>query len=224
MDIHQAMLERHSVRRYLDKPIEGNIKSELMAAIDSINQESGLSIQLITDDPSAFNSVLATYGLLRNVRNCVAIVGKDTENLYETAGYYGEKLVLAAQQMGLNTCWVAGTYKKSAIACTIVEGERLVCVIAIGYGAVHGKPHRSKPVKSVFANNTSRDVPEWFMCGLRAALLAPTAVNQQKFRFTLLEDSTVLASATGGVYSEIDLGIVKYHFEIGAGKDNFKWK
>jgi hypothetical protein len=24
-------------------------------------------------------------------------------------------------------------------------------------------------------------------------------------------------------YSKMDLGIVKYHFELGAGKENFEW-
>ena len=49
-------------------------------------------------------------------------------------------------------------------------------------------------------------------------MLAPTAVNQQKFLFTLNGDE-VTAKATGGVYSRIDLGIVKYHFEVGSGRE-----
>jgi len=57
---------------------------------------------------------------------------------------------------------------------------------------------------------------------VEAALLAPTAVNQQKFRFTL-SDRTVKAEATGGFSSRVDLGIVKYHFERGAGTEHFRW-
>ena len=64
--------------------------------------------------------------------------------------------------------------------------------------------------------------PDWFKKGIDAALLAPTAMNQQKFQFTLKENR-VLAKAGIGFYSKIDLGIVKYHFEIGAGKKNFDW-
>ena len=62
------------------------------------------------------------------------------------------------------------------------------------------------------------DMPEWFRNGMEAAMLAPTAVNQQKFLFTL-DDDIVTAERTGGMYSLVDLGIVKYHFEIGSGKE-----
>lgn len=57
---------------------------------------------------------------------------------------------------------------------------------------------------------------------MESALLAPTAVNQQRFRFSL-DGSTVTAVSTGGARSKVDLGIVKYHFEAAAGKENFTW-
>ena len=66
-------------------------------------------------------------------------------------------------------------------------------------------------------------MPDWFRKGMEAAQLAPTAVNQQKFLFTLSDGNTVTAKAIGGFYDKVDLGIVKYHFEIGAGKENFSW-
>ena len=62
----------------------------------------------------------------------------------------------------------------------------------------------------------------WFEKGVQAALLAPTAVNQQKFLFTLVNDHTVRVEAGWGLYTEVDLGIVKYHFELAAG-DHFEW-
>ncbi len=60
---------------------------------------------------------------------------------------------------------------------------------------------------------------------MEAALLAPTAVNQQKFKFILHEGNKVEAKTSFSMagYTNIDLGIVKYHFEAGAGKDCFTW-
>ena len=55
------------------------------------------------------------------------------------------------------------------------------------------------------------------------ALLAPTAINQQKFKFSLHDGNKVSVKAGLGFYSKVDLGIVKYHFEIGAGVKNFEW-
>ena len=222
MDMLDAIRNRHSVRKYLDKPICASEKEVLESLIDQINHQSGLNIQLFLNEPKAFGSIIATYGLLRNVRNYIAIVGKDIQGVDEAAGYYGEQIVLKAQVMGLNTCWVAGTYKKSAVPCLMKDDERLICVIAIGYGASQGKPHRSRPEKDLY-HCSRASVPEWFRRGLDAAMMAPTAVNQQKFRLTLLENDKVKAEATGGFYSNIDLGIVKCHFEIGSGRDGSVW-
>ena len=69
---------------------------------------------------------------------------------------------------------------------------------------------------------TEGTVPDWFGRGVEAALLAPTAMNQQKFLFTL-DGSKVSSKAGMGFYTKLDLGIVKYHFEIGAGRENFRW-
>lgn len=222
MDLLDAINERHSVRKYLDTPIQDAIKEQLVSQLNSINEANGLSFQLITDEPKAFGNITATYGLLRNVHNYIALVGQDSDMLNEKAGYFGEQLVLLAQQLGLNTCWVAGTYKKGAVPCVLKQNERLVCVIAIGYGAVKGKPHRSRNENKLYRCEHF-PAPYWFLNGLRCAMLAPTAINQQKFLFTLSDKNLVKAEATGGFYSDIDLGIVKLHFEIGAGTDNFIW-
>lgn len=219
MTMLEAIQARHSVRNYLEKPLETGVKQKLNAEINAINQESGLHIQLVTDEPKAFNSFMARYGKFSGVNNYIALVGKKAPDLDERCGYYGERLVLLAQQLGLNTCWVALTYKKISGALQTAPGEKLALVIALGYGATQGVPRPSKSAEAV-ANVSG--APEWFRAGVDAALLAPTAINQQKFTLTL-EDGKVKAKAGTGFYTKIDLGIVKYHFEAGAGGENFQW-
>jgi len=220
MDIMQAIENRHSVRDYLEKRIEADILSGLNEEVALCNRESGLNIQLITEEPKAFDSFMAHYGKFSHVTNYFALIGKKGPQLDETAGYYGEQLVLKAQQLGLNTCWVAQTFSKRKSRCVVKAGEKLVCVIALGYGKTQGVPHKSKPLEKLYEANGK--IPDWFLNGMKAAQLAPTAINQQKFLFTLSENK-VFAKATGGVYSKVDLGIVKKHFEIGAGAEQFEW-
>lgn len=215
MTLQEAVMQRHSVRRYLDTPIEEKTAAELKKIISEVNAESGLSIQLVLNEPKAFGALINGVGFLKNVRNYMAIVGKNGEELSEKAGYYGEKIVLEAQRLGLNTCWVAGTYRKEKTVCEIKEDESLVCVIALGYGENQGKPHNSKPLEKLY--KCKGEVPEWFLEGVRFASLAPTALNQQKFLFEYSEEIASVKSL-GGFYSDIDLGIVKYHFEIGSGR------
>ena len=163
---------------------------------------------------------MAHYGKFSGVTNYIAMIGKKGPQLDELCGYYGEKIVLYAQTLGLNTCWVALTFKKIPEAFQIGPGEKLTVVISVGYGATQGVPHKSKPMEELCAVNG--EMPDWFRKGMEAALLAPTAVNQQKFKFTL-DGDRVTAKAAFGPYTKMDLGIAKYHFELGAGKENFTW-
>ncbi len=214
MDISEAIKERHSVRAYTDKKIEGEVLFALENKIAEINGESGLNVQLVLNEEKAFGGRMARYGKFSGVKNYIAMVGKKGADLSEKVGYYGQKLVLFAQTLGLNTCWVALTYKKVKTAYKIEEGEKLALVIAIGYGATQGVPHKNKSINAV--SNAGEDSPEWFVNGVKAALLAPTATNQQKFFFTL-KDGEVTAKPGLGFYAKVDLGIVKYHFELGSG-------
>lgn len=218
MDILEIMQARHSVRQYTDGKIESEKRNVLNELARECNTESGLNIQILYDEPKCFDSMMAHYGKFSGCANYMAIVGKKQKDLDEKAGYYGEKLVLKAQELGLNTCWVAMTHGKSA--AKIEKGEKQVILIALGYGKNQGEPHKSRALSSVC--NRTEEAPAWFAKGMEAVMLAPTAMNQQKFRFTLNGDQ-VDAVATGGFYSKIDLGIVKYHFEAASGHKVNGW-
>ena len=215
MDLIQAMQERHSVRAYTLQPIEDGKRQKLDNLIRECNQESGLHIQIRYDDPSGFDSKLAHYGNFRNVNNYIILAGKPSDDLPEKCGYYGERLVLEAQAMGLNTCWAALSFHKAKVKKLIPEGEVLVLVIAIGYGSNQGTAHKSRPLERVV--ETAGELPDWFRAGAQAALLAPTAVNQQKFKMGIEGGESFIRTAGFGPYTKIDLGIVKYHFELASG-------
>ena len=115
---------------------------------------------------------------------------------------------------------MALTFRRNAVAVEIAADEKLHVVIALGYGETQGVPHKSKAVTEL--SNLTADSPAWFKNGMEAVLLAPTAVNQQKFSFTQ-KGNTVRARTKLTFYGRMDLGIAKYHFELGAGKENFTW-
>ena len=211
MDILEIIKSRHSVRQYKEQAIEQEKRTIIDALIDGINAESGLSIQVFYDEPKCFNSFMAHYGKFENVKNYIAIVG--SRDAQEKAGYYGEKLVLKCQELGLNTCWVAMTHGKSQ--AQIKKGQKLLIIISLGYGATQGVPHKSKPIEEL--GHADRET-DWFNTGMEAVSLAPTAVNQQKFLFEC-KDGVVTAKSLGGFYSDIDLGIAKYHFEAVTGHE-----
>ena len=223
MELIEAIKTRHSVRKYTDQPIEVSKLATLRKAIEEANAESGLNIQLVVNEPKAFGSKLHTYGTFSGVKNYLVMAAPKGREWEEKIGYYGEKIVILAQSLGLNTCWAGLTYKKVYGAFTLRDGDIIHCEISIGYGENQGVQHPQKPAEKFY--EAEGEVPAWFNAGLEAALLAPTAVNQQKFKFILRDGNKVetktFASLWG--YTQIDLGIVKYHFEIGAGKVHFQW-
>ena len=227
MTLQEAIEARHSVRAYKNQPLSEDIVKVLEEEIVKLNREGQLHIQLILDEPKAFQGTLAKYGRFRNVTSYIVMAGRQAHDLDERVGYYGEHLVLLAQTLGLNTCWVGLSYSKVPGTYVLDEGEKIACYIALGYGETQGAGHKIKTVEQV--SDVSDITPSWFRKGVEAALLAPTAVNQQKFSFEYLgmKDNRHQVRAKKGFsligYTRMDLGIAKYHFEIGAGKENFDW-
>ena len=227
MTLQEAIEARHSVRAYKEQPLTEDVVKVLEEQIADFNRDGKLHIQLIQNEPKAFQGTMAKYGKFRNVNNYIVMAGKKSEDLDERVGYYGEHLVLLAQTLGMNTCWVGLSYSKVPGTYVLADGEKIACYIAIGYGKTQGVSHKIKTIEQV--SNASDITPAWFKKGVEAALLAPTAVNQQKlsFEYIGMENNRHKVHARKGFsmigYTQMDLGIAKYHFEIGAGKDNFDW-
>lgn len=196
MEALELMKQRHSVRQYKPRAIEPEKRAALNDLCSELNQKAELSIQIVYDEPNCFDSLMAHYGKFSGVHNYIALIGKKSPKL------------------GLNTCWVAMTHGKSR--AVVAPGEKQVCLISLGYGETQGVAHKSKPMQALC--RCAEPMPEWFEKGMRAAMLAPTAMNQQKFRFELRADGTVKAACGSGFYTKLDLGIVKYHFEAASGK------
>lgn len=210
-----AIKERHSVRNYEAKKIEADKVEKIRAKIEELNKEGNLHLRFMEDAGKTYNKLFNKVAGLGSAPSVIACVGIDDETLEQRVGYYGEKLVLFIQELGLNTCW-AGTFNQKNIGAEVGNNKKLVISIAVGYGKDKGKPHKSKSPEQVI--EAKGDRPYWFNKGVDMALLAPTAINQQKFTIRLNEDESVDFVDKGGIFSQVDLGIVRCHFEIGAEK------
>jgi hypothetical protein len=218
----ELLKKRHSVRTFTGRIIDLDLRRKLSAEVDAVNNEGQLSFKLCFDEPEAFgDSKLAHYGKFSGVTNYVCLAAPKERDAAFRVGYYGQRVLLAAQALGLNTCWVGMTFSRSNVDAELERGEKIYAVIAMGYGTTQGKEHRVKAPEKI-----SRDyatAPEWFRRGVDAALLAPTAMNQQKFRLRYLGDKRVKISTQLGFYVDIDMGIARRHFEIGAAPVQVEW-
>lgn len=213
----EAIEKRHSVRKYSDKNLSDDIIEKLNDKIAVCSEKRGLDISLVANNPGAFGGVTVHYGKFQNVGSFIVLAADRASDSDEAAGYYGEKLALFAQTLGLNTCWVVLTFSRRNVKklCGLDGGKRLIAVITVGYGETQGTMHRLKKLESVC--DIPHNAPEWFINGMKAVQLAPTAMNQQRYFFSL-NNGKASAAALPGFCTKIDLGIAKYHFEVGAEK------
>lgn len=222
----ETIRERHSVREYDGKPLSRAELDALGAVVEECARESGLDIQLVGDNPEVFN-VIARFGLIRGCRTHVAFVVDDAKAgdvaADEAIGYWGQKIVLAAQDMGLNTCWCALCSRKKSRA-VVAPGKKIRLIIAVGHGKTQGFSRKTKGVEALSSVECAK-APAWFAAAMEAAQLAPTAMNNQNFKITLLSDGkTVRIDASQSGLNVIDEGIVRCNFEIAANEAGADWR
>lgn len=213
--------KRHTVRKYLDKPLDMDLIGLLNNRIKQNNELYDLTFKLVTNNADGLSS-LARLMSNNSVQNYIILAGKDNSDLDKKIGYCGADLILYAQSLGLNTWWCGGMFNgKNALKHLDNKAVRVNGVIAIGYGKTQGVPHKSKTADQV--SHFKGDAPGWFKSGIKALLLAPSALNRQLY-IVNGEGNKVSLKVKNGTFSQVDLGIGKYFFELGAGKSNFEWE
>ena len=227
-DMLQLMRNRHDVRSYTNEPISASDAQHLQREIDAVNEITGMHVQLVQNDPKGISGFMAAYEKFRNVRNYLVMVGPNSTRLDEQCGYFGEYLVLVAQDLGLNTCWSGLGFNRKKGSFEKRDGERAAIAIAIGHGENQGASKDMKAAGEI--SNLDANSPEWFRQGIEAVRLAPTVLDEQGIRIDLLPTSAPdgrryvrCIAAEKGHFNYIDYGIARYHFETIAGTDNFVW-
>lgn len=218
MDMKEAMEKRHMVRKYTDEPLKEDMIKKLNERIEENNKAHNLNMKLMIKEEHAVNALIKLL-LARGVRNYIILAGETSSNLDEKLGYAGADVMLYAQTLGLNTWWVGGTYNRSV--AKYVDNKKVIGIIAVGYGISQGVPHKSKVASEV--SNINESSPEWFKNGIKAALLAPTALNKQDFMIKQNRNK-VSIECNNGIFTGANVGLIKYHFDLGAGVENFEWE
>ena len=215
MHMHEAVMTRRSIRSFKDSKIPEDLRKALDDEISECNREGGVSLQLITDNPGICDSFLGRSH--RNVRNCVALVGPSGREA--DVAYYGARVMMLAQRLGLSSCWIALSFSKRKCGCSVGKGERQFGIITLGYADEDGKERSTKTVEEL--SETDVPMPEWFARGMEYAQRAPTAMNRQRFRISLKDGKVSIDSS--GMCADSNEGIVRYFFELGAGAAAFEW-
>ncbi len=236
--------ERTSIRSYEEEDIEKEKLEKLKAFIEDINKEAKIKARFTlteNSDGSKGGKKLGTYGVISGVDTfIVGILDKDEKDAVEF-GYLFEKIILFATDLELGTCWLGGTFNKSAfegnfdldanefipIVSPVGKGKENAGLIArvmeIGSGS-----DKRKPWDELFFEGKSLEPMDETMAGkyeipLEAVRLGPSAVNKQPWRvvkdgndfhFYLVRSRGYKVAAYD--LQKNDIGIAKCHFELTA--------
>lgn len=220
MTIKEAVYQRHTVRRFRDEAIPQELLDKLRAHIEEINRNNELAITLSGEH---LEDLYEYYDELegRGIRYYIVLAGKDCPELLGKFGYFGADIALYAQTLGLNTWWVGGFDNKNSLDRSLdLDSIRASGLLLLGYGTTQGVQHPLRKAEEI--GFYEGEAPQWFKDGIETLLYAPTGHN--RLAYTVKgEGSKVSISYGPHIRPEIERGIGKYFFELGAGKENFEW-
>lgn len=228
MDIIQAIKERRSVRSFDGHPLSETVISDLRKAIkDSYSIFGGdITIRLkYFDLKGEFRP--STYGVIKGASDYFLMAIGEGEESALTAGFQFEQIVLKAWEMGLGTCWIAGTYKGSQfdqgekwpqgeslkIICPVGVPEKqrfLEKVMRFTVGSNNRKPYSDLFFKDYF--NKPLNPYSTFGESLEMMRLAPSSTNSQPWRVLVKDDKVIFYYKSKGPVSIVDMGIGICHF------------
>ena len=223
----ETILHRKSQRYFSKDELQEDCIRKIQEEILEVNAESGFTIEFVEDGSRAFSRFGKSYGLFKNVRSLLLLKGNPGQpHFREKIGYYGEKLLLFAEGLGLSTCWVGGTFDRESFS--YAEEEHVQAVILLGYPGDEGLRgklfHSLLPTKKkdwTARIEGDRSYPKWVKEGMEAVALAPSALNKQK-PFFHYHNGIVTATVENSYEMDlVDLGIAKLHFVLGVGCGHF---
>ena len=230
VDIIEAIDTRISCRVFEQQPIEPEKIAALEDEVATINGESGLHFQLYGPREDGFVIEMSSKLFANNPPLYAALVAQQGSLYKEKLGYFGERLVLLATQLGLGTCWVASTFDRATTRVELAEGEVLHDVIPIGYAPAK-TPLKQRTLRKTIRSRDKKledlwkgpqpldQSPAWIQAAIAAVHKGPSAVNGQPVVFVQASPDAPITTKLGPLKTKqehTDLGIAKLHFEIAA--------
>lgn len=213
MDLKNMITKRASVRKYTDRPVSEEIRSEIL---DFFRQATPLYPDIQVEAKIVDREQVRFY-MPWKAPQLIAFFSENRPGYLENAGFLLQQVDLYLQSRGLGACWLGmGKFRKSEVP----QMDGMEFVIFIAYGHPEGEYLREnltqfkrKPMTEI----TDREDPR-----LEPARLAPSATNSQPWYFThegesihaFCSEAGLLRHKMLGNMNRIDMGIALSHLYV----------
>lgn len=244
--ITEIIRKRTSVRTYLEEPLTLEIKEMLRRFFSNSCGpfRSSVRFKLVESDLAnkERSSKLGTYGVIKGASVYIVPVVEKADRDLEDFGYSLEKVILYATSLGLGTCWLGGTFRKTEFGKAIEQKdyEILPCISPIGYPSSRkslieaamrftaGSKNRKGWEELFFNRNNDQHLSKSeagnYETPLEMLRLAPSASNKQPWRIVkdsnkihfYLQHTKGYAKFLAFDLQRVDMGIAMCHFELTA--------
>jgi len=244
MDMRDAMIKRKSVRTYKEDPIPQDIRQKLIDYTDTVKGpfNTHMRFRIIDINSISPEIKLGTYGVIKGASTYICAIVKKEKRMEENLGYAFEKIILYATSLGLGTCWLGGTFKKSAFgkAAGANEAEMVPIITPIGYESEKksvidtltvavARPTNRKDWGELFFDRDfskplKREDAGMFEECFEMVRRAPSASNRQPWRIVRDENTFHFFICRNRGYGnlfnydiqKLDVGIAMCHFDLTA--------
>jgi len=249
----EIIKKRRSVRSFDSRPIPDEQLIVINKILDTYKKGvfgNSVKFHFVEKDLVEKNKVkLGTYGFISGAKYFIIGEVENKPKAFEDFGYLFEKVILHLTDLGLGTCWLGGTFSRSAFALAgnTEKGMLIPCVTPVGYAAEKqsikerlirygAKSNHRKAFGGIFFDNDvnsplNENKAGGFYNALEMVRLAPSASNRQPWRIIKTNNGfDFYLKRTSGyntLFKEIDLqkvdmGIAMAHFELGCKETNYK--
>lgn len=241
--LSEVVKKRYSVRTYTEKKLPIDIINKINAYMETLDNpfQGNLKFQYLQIKGASNSEKLGTYGMIKGASEYIGVSGDQTETVLEAIGYSFEKLILYVTSLGIGTCWLGGTFKKSefAKAMEVRDGDIFPAISPIGYPADKmrikerlirkaGQLDKRKPWEEIFYNEDFKTALTREQAGVYAEILefvrlGPSASNKQPWRIVKDGETFHFYEKITPGYSDklsydiqrLDIGIAACHFDLG---------
>lgn len=231
MTLKEAIYLRESIRNYQENSLDDQDYLPIETYLQALNLPRGLHFALAKDVPRAFNQFKKSYGFFKGVQDAIVVYGKKNDPLLlEKSGYFGFEVSLHLITIGIDHCFVGGTYDQKSIHLDLPNDQEIYYLFSIGKrkekelirGEFIRKILKRHQRPTSYFIETSDSLPSWIEEGLAAMVYSPSATNRQGIILTYKNNELRIYNKKPGAYDLVDLGIAKRLFEIATGKGTFE--